>query len=127
MKRRGLLAVVLVLAWAETHAQQPESNTIRAGQRAVAMFTPTGSSEKLQGEFSVTQVKGAEIAGKFSGQVCGASVYHFTGRFDGETIEAKSASKWGAISVSARRISAGRYAGTFGGRYPGKVEIEIQD
>jgi hypothetical protein len=128
MKRRQFLSIAgIALVWPAAHAQQPTSNTIKAGQRVAASFLPAGSRDALLGEFAVTEVKGPEIAGKFSGHLCGPNVYDFTGRLEGELLEAKSTSKWGPITVSARRVSGNRFSGSFAGRIPGKVELEILD
>lgn len=127
-RRRFLLFTAsFAWAWATAHAQQSAQKTLKVGQRVVASFVPTGTKDALQGEFAVTEVKGVEIAGRFSGHLCGPNVYDFSGRFDGEVLEANSTSRWGPISVFARRTSENRFSGSYTGRYPGAVEIEIRD
>lgn len=120
------MAALIALCGMAT-ADSATATDLRPGQRAAALFRPEGMSQALAGEFAITEVQGAAIAGEFSGPLCGPHTYRFRGRLEGDLLEATSRSQWGPIKVSARRTSAGRFEGTFTGQVPGRVEIEIRD
>lgn len=124
MNALRLVAALLLAVLPVAAAAQAEPG-VRAGQVVYGSFLPEGQHSPIGGQFTVDEVKEEFFTGYFSGPICGTAVYSFKGRLRGDDLEVVSSSRWGPIKVSARRIADNRFAGTFTGRYPGKVELTL--
>jgi hypothetical protein len=123
MRRRAFLALLLAALTAPAAAQSESG--LKPGQVVYGSFLVEGTHSPIGGQFTVDEVKDEIFTGHFSGPICGTAVYSFKGRLQGDDLEVISSTRWGPIRLTARRVAPNKFAGTFAGKAPGKVELTL--